>query len=120
MEKETCIMTNLNKTREGIIYELLLSLNQGNSGDASMRVEVATTQYELLIGKGLIKEQKQGFAFSDEASFPEGKKFCDMDNTEIRGITYELCPLKCVSCEALCNEMAVLHCRHNLSKAYDN
>ena len=49
-------MTNLNKTKEEIIYELLISLNQGNSGGASTRVDVARKQYELLLEEGVIKE----------------------------------------------------------------
>ena len=46
-------------------------------------------------------------------------KYCDMNNTEIRKITYEQCPLKCTGCEALCNEMQVNQCRKNLSQAFD-
>lgn len=57
-------MTNLNKTKEEIIYELLLSLNQGDSyyvlGDnCSPRVDVAIAQYEYLVKKGIVTEQKQ-------------------------------------------------------------
>lgn len=46
-------------------------------------------------------------------------KYKDMSASEIRKITYEECPLKCTSCEALCNEMAIEQCRKNLSAAYD-
>lgn len=48
------------------------------------------------------------------------KQYSEMDNTEIRKITYEECPLKCTECEALCNEMPVGQCRKNLSQAFDN
>ena len=46
-------------------------------------------------------------------------EYCDMDNTEIRKITYEQCPLKCTGCAALCNEMSISQCRKNLSQAFD-
>ena len=49
----------------------------------------------------------------------ETMKYCDMDNTEIRKIIYEQCPLKCTGCEALCNEMPVNQCRKNLSQEFD-
>ena len=48
------------------------------------------------------------------------KKYCEMNNSEIRRITYENCPLKCTSCEALCDKMSVNQCRNNLSKKFDN
>ena len=47
------------------------------------------------------------------------KKYCEMNNTEIRKITYEECPLKCTLCEALCDEMPVGQCRNNLSNKFD-
>lgn len=46
-------------------------------------------------------------------------KYREMSNTEIRRITYEDCPLKCTSCEALCDEMPVGYCRDNLSHKFD-
>jgi hypothetical protein len=46
-------------------------------------------------------------------------KYSEMNNTEIRKITYEDCPLKCTGCEALCNEMPVGQCRKNLSEKFD-
>lgn len=49
-------MTNLKKTREEIIYELLLSLNNGNSGYINSRVEYAIEQYEKLVEENIIKE----------------------------------------------------------------
>lgn len=57
-------MTNLNKTREEIIYELVLSLNKGdsyyclNGDDGSPRVRLAIAQYNALIENGIIKECK--------------------------------------------------------------
>lgn len=50
----------------------------------------------------------------------EDKKYKDMNNTEIREITYENCPLKCTGCEALCDEMPVGQCRANLSQKFDS
>lgn len=47
------------------------------------------------------------------------KQYCEMDNTEIRQISYEECPIKCTGCEALCNEMPVGQCRANLSERLD-
>ena len=56
-------MTNLNKTKEEIIFELVLSLNQGDSGYAtgygssdSPRVNSAIIQYNALVKAGIIKE----------------------------------------------------------------
>ena len=43
----------------------------------------------------------------------------EMDNTEIRKITYTECHLKCVSCEALCDEMPVGQCKKNLIQHYE-
>lgn len=57
------IMTNLNKTKEEIIYELLISINQGNSdylrsdGEATPRVDLAISQYEALVKRGIIIEE---------------------------------------------------------------
>lgn len=55
-------MTNLGKTREEIIFELLISINQGNSdylrdyGKATPRVDLAIDQYNVLVEKGIIVE----------------------------------------------------------------
>lgn len=40
---------SLNKTKEEIIYELVLSLNKGNSGYVDQRVDYAIKQYEQLV-----------------------------------------------------------------------
>ena len=56
--------TNLGKTKEEIIYELVLSLNKGDSycayeyGDASPRIELAIAQYNNLKHKGIIIEKE--------------------------------------------------------------
>lgn len=56
-------MTNLKKSREEIIYELILSLNQWNSGytsnngDGTPRVDLAIAQYEAMKKRGIIKEE---------------------------------------------------------------
>ena len=55
-------MTNLNKTREEIIYELVLSLNQGDSyyatcdGKAYPRIDFAIEQYKYLADRGIVVE----------------------------------------------------------------
>lgn len=49
-------MTNFNKEKEEIIYELLLSLNKGCSCYASERVDVAIEQYNKLVEKKIITE----------------------------------------------------------------
>ena len=51
-------MTNLNKTREEIIYELVLSLNNGNNSYIGDRVEIAIRQYDEFVRHGVIKECK--------------------------------------------------------------
>lgn len=60
------MMTNLGKTKEEIIYELTLSLNQGNvgciyssDGSADYRIKLAMAQYELLKNNGIIKEEER-------------------------------------------------------------
>jgi hypothetical protein len=51
-------MTNLNKTKEEIIYELVLSLNKGNCGYSGDRVDMAIRQYNSLVNFGLIKDKQ--------------------------------------------------------------
>ena len=51
--------TNLGKTKEEIIYELLLSLNTGNSyyiKGTDDRIWLAKYQYERLVDEGVIEE----------------------------------------------------------------
>lgn len=52
-------LNNLNKTREETIFELLLSINQGNSyyvsGDQDC-IWYAINQYDRLVEEGVIKE----------------------------------------------------------------
>lgn len=51
--------TNLGKTKEEIIYELLLSLNTGDSyyvKGTEDRVWLAKSQYDRLVDEGVIKE----------------------------------------------------------------
>lgn len=57
-------MTNIKKTREEIIYELLISLNQGNVGyfwdsnnEAIPRINMAIAQYDALVERGVITEE---------------------------------------------------------------
>lgn len=49
-------MTNLNKTKAEIIYELLLSLNRGDSSCITDRVMFAEHQYGQLVENGIIVE----------------------------------------------------------------
>lgn len=49
-------MTNLNKTKEEIIYELLLSLNRGDSSYITDRAMWAEHQYRQLVENGIIVE----------------------------------------------------------------
>lgn len=52
------MMTNLNKTKEEIIYELVLSLNNGNCCYANERVKIAVSQFNELVDNGYIKLNK--------------------------------------------------------------
>lgn len=45
----------MNKTREEIIYELLLSINK-SGGVFALNVDYAINQYDKLVEKGIIKE----------------------------------------------------------------
>ena len=45
-------------TKEEIILQLVLSLNRGDSGHFYDRVLHAVRQYELLVERGIIKEDK--------------------------------------------------------------
>lgn len=56
-------MTNIGKSKEEIILELLISLNQGDVGpidsmcdELNPRVQLALNQYEALVAVGVIKE----------------------------------------------------------------
>ena len=49
-------MTNLNKTREEIIYELVLSLNKGDSYYAVQRIDFAIEQYNALVKNKIVTE----------------------------------------------------------------
>lgn len=45
-------------TKEEIILQLVLSLNRGDSGEIWDRVLHAERQYELLVKRGIIKEEE--------------------------------------------------------------
>ena len=49
-------MTNLNKTKEEIIYELLISLNNGNNATMYERLKYAKVQYSQLVEEVIVKE----------------------------------------------------------------
>jgi hypothetical protein len=46
----------MTKTREEIIYELLLSLNKGNTGPVDNRIYYALDQYKQLVEQGIVKD----------------------------------------------------------------
>lgn len=46
-------------TKEEIILQLVLSLNRGDTGNAYDRVSYAIAQYERLVERGIIKEEKE-------------------------------------------------------------
>lgn len=48
--------TNLGKTKEEIIYELVLSINKGNY--EGYRIDKAISQYNELVANGIIVEEK--------------------------------------------------------------
>ena len=45
-------------TKEEIILQLVLSLNRGDTGGAYDRVSYAVRQYEQMVERGIIKEEK--------------------------------------------------------------
>lgn len=54
-------MTNLDKTKEEMIYQFIISLNKGGYADdayASDVVEMAIGEYNALVEKGIIKEEE--------------------------------------------------------------
>lgn len=66
-------MTNLNKEREEIIYELLLSLNSGASCYADTRVETAIAQYNSLVENKIITEWCEHDWIPEEYEFNESR-----------------------------------------------
>ena len=55
-------MTNLGKTKEEVIFELVKSLNMGDSyyaRGATNRVTLAEEQYEEMVKRGVIVENEQ-------------------------------------------------------------
>lgn len=50
--------TNLGKTKEEIIFEILLSMNKGNVSYYGSRVCEAINQYHELVESGIIVEEK--------------------------------------------------------------
>lgn len=75
-------MTNLNKEKEEIIYELLLSLNNGNTYYATERVGLAIEQYDELVKQGIITEwcehdwQPDGFIHNQRTTLYEHRFVC--------------------------------------------
>ena len=47
-------------TREEIILQLLISLNQGNCSYANQRVDIAIEQYNQLVEKSVIEDERKG------------------------------------------------------------
>ena len=52
------MLTNIGKSKGEIVLELLVSLNQGDSGyrDVESRVDNAIKQYDALVARGIIVE----------------------------------------------------------------
>lgn len=91
-------MTNLNKTREEIIYELVLSLNNGNSSYVNDRVELAIDQYDKLVEKDIIKEDESPYN-----KYVEQQRDCNHDWFPMETIqTGTICmtKFKCMKCGA--------------------
>jgi hypothetical protein len=57
------MMTNINKIKADIIMELLISLNNGNSGTIADRPYYAIEQYKRLVEKGIIQENEMPVKF---------------------------------------------------------
>lgn len=51
------MMTNLNKTKEQIIYELLISMNNGDNACYDDRLQYAMKQYEQLVKNKIVVEE---------------------------------------------------------------
>ena len=45
-------------SKEEIILQLVLSLNRGNSMSAELRIQMAERQYNDMVNRGIIKEEK--------------------------------------------------------------
>lgn len=75
-------MTNLNKTRAEIIYEILLSFNKGDSCIPEDRVRLAVAQYTDLVNEKIIYEwcdhnwQPAGLYYSPSSMCNEYKFEC--------------------------------------------
>ncbi len=76
-------MTNLNKTREEIIYELVLSLNKGDSYYAAQRIDLAIEQYNALVKNKIVTE------------------LCEHDWQPMEQICPSVCDFKCAKCGAI-------------------
>jgi hypothetical protein len=50
----------------------------------------------------------------------KAKKYCDMNNAEIREISFDKCPCKCTVSSGACELTPVGFCRAHLSKNLDN
>ncbi len=70
-------MTNLNKTREEIIYELVLSLNNGNVCYTNDRVMIAIDQYDELVKNGIVEKIDEADSFHSRLA--ERQKQCNHD-----------------------------------------
>jgi hypothetical protein len=89
-------MTNLNKTREEIIYELVLSLNKGDSYYAMQRIDFAIDQYNQLVKNGIVKEDENIYD-----RIAEQQKECNHDWIPMETIqtgTSCVTKFKCMKC----------------------
>lgn len=53
------VITNLGKTNCEIVFELIKSLNCGNSADYESRIGIATRQYRAMVAAGIVKENEK-------------------------------------------------------------
>lgn len=94
-------MTNLNKTREEIIYELVLSLNNGNVSYTDTRMELAIKQYNQLVQNGIIKNIDKTDSFNNRLE--EQQKECNHDWFPIETMQSPIgctTKFKCMKCGA--------------------
>lgn len=96
------------------LEQLLSTISKGRSEDGKNPYN----NYYICNTDEPYAEVVHGVIMGGEAA-KGNKPYREMNNTEIRHISYEECPLKCTGCEALCNEMSVGQCRANLSEKLD-
>ena len=79
-------MTNLNKSKEQIIYELLISMNNGNNACYDDRLQYAIEQYEQLVEKGIVVEETTTTMYNNV----EEKNKTDKKDVQITHDNYDI------------------------------